>query len=244
MWWRTLGRLRSDWEGYAAKDPLWAILTFPEKKERRWEEGVFFETGRREIEELLVYAGSLGIPLGRQRALDFGCGVGRLTRALAAHFDQAYGVDISATMLQLARDYNAHLPNCTFVQNTDPALGALPAAGFDLIYSNLTLQHMPPRYIKRYLRGMAGRLRPGGLLIFQLPHRRQLSRRSDQLRSLLYEEIYRRYILRAEPSLAMYGVPKRRVLDLLEKTGCRVLDVTLNDAALPEWTGYRYAAVR
>jgi SAM-dependent methyltransferase len=241
--WRTLRRLRSDWEGYAVKDPLWAILTFPERKERRWEEDVFFETGRREIEELLVYAGSLGIPLGRQRALDFGCGVGRLTRALAAHFDQAYGVDISAAMLQLARGYNAHLPNCTFIQNADPSLRALPAGGFDLIYSNLTLQHIPPRYSKRYLRGMAGRLRPGGLLIFQLPDRRQWSR-SAQLRSFLYEEIYRRYLLRLEPSIDMYGVPKQRVITLLEKTGCRVVDVKPDGAALPEWTGYRYAAIR
>jgi len=241
--WRTLERLRSDWNRYAETDPLWAIFTDPERKGHRWESGAFFETGRREVEDLIRYIESLDVELCHRRALDFGCGVGRLTRALADHFDQVCGIDISPVMLELARGYNADVPNCTFLQNTDPSFRALPAGGFDLIYSNATLQHMPPRYSKRFLRGMAGQLRPGGLLIFQLPDRSRMGP-GDRVRSVLYEEIYRRYILRTEPSMDMYGLPKSRVIALLEKSGCRILDVTPNENAGPEWTSYRYAFVR
>jgi len=241
--WRTLARLQSDWDRHAKADPLWAILTDPAMKNRQWELQAFFETGQREIGDLMLYADSLGVELGRRHALDFGCGVGRLTRALAGHFDQVCGVDISPAMLELARAYNAHIPNCAFVQNTEPSFRALPAGNFDLIYSNVTLQHMPPRYTRRYLRGLVKRLRLGGLLIFQLPDQNQMGP-ADRVRSFLYEEIYRRYVLWAESSMDMYGLSKRRVIAFIERNGCRVLDVTPNCAAEPEWTSYRYAAVR
>jgi SAM-dependent methyltransferase len=241
--WRTLAQLQSDWNRYAKADPLWAIRTDLAMKNRQWEPHAFFEAGQREIEDLMRYADSLGVELGRRHALDFGCGVGRLTRALADHFDQVCGVDISSAMLELAREYNAQIPNCVFVQNTEPSFREFPVGNFDLIYSNLTLQHMPPRYMKRYLRGLVRRLRPGGLLIFQLPDQSQMGL-VDRVRSFLYKEIYRRHVLCAEPSMDMYGLRKRRVVAFIERSGCRVLDVTPNCAAGPEWTSYRYAAVR
>jgi trans-aconitate methyltransferase len=240
--WGGLTRVRSDWNRHAETDPLWAVLTHPEKKNRLWDSAAFFETGQHEIDELMRYAGSLGVELARGRALDFGCGVGRLTRALAGHFDQVYGVDISPAMLELARKYNAHIPNCTFVENPDPSFRALPAGKFDLIYSNITLQHMPPRHAMRYLGGLADRLQTGGLLVFQLPSECRATF-AGRLLSILYQEIYRRHVLRAA-TMGMYGVPKQRIIALLEQSGCRVLDVKPNETAGPDWTSYRYAAVR
>jgi hypothetical protein len=67
---------------------------------------------------------------------------------------------------------------------------------------------------------------------------------ADRVRRFLYEEIYRAMFLRAEPSMDMYGLRKWRVIAFIERSGCRVLDVTPNRAAGPEWSSYRYAAVR
>lgn len=241
--WHSLARVRSDWDRHAEIDPLWAILTDPRMKDRRWETEAFFETGRREIDALMHHAASLEVPLVRHRAMDFGCGVGRLTRALAVHFDEVYGVDISPAMLRLAREYNSHIPNCIFVQNPDPSFRAVPVSDFDLIYSTITLQHMPPRHAMRYLRGLVGRLRPGGLLVFQLVDRcrRPLVGRPC---NTLYQEIVRRYLLRAQPAMDVYGLEKQRVIALVEQSGCRMLRVEPNDAAGPHWTSYRYAALR
>ena len=239
--WRSLERVRRDWNRYAEEDPLWAILTDPRKKERGWDAAEFFETGRREIDELMRYAGTLPAQAGRRRALDFGCGVGRLTRALADHFEEVFGVDISPVMIELAHEHNSHVANCRFVQNPDPGFRALPCREFDLIYSNITLQHMPPRFAKRYLRGMAGMLAPGGLLIFQLPGEERMPLRARVWRTL-YEE-YRRYILRAHPSMDMFGVRRERVIALFERSGCRILDIAEMPGD-PERPNYRYAVVR
>jgi trans-aconitate methyltransferase len=129
------------------------------------------------------------------------------------------------------------------VQNTDPGFRTFSASNFDLIYSSVTLQHIPPRHAMRYLRGLIGLLRPGGLLIFQLPSEKR-AKLADRVRSFLYEEIYKRYILRAEPSMDMYGVRKQQVIDFMERCGCRVLGVEPNYMAGPEWSSYRYAVVR
>ena len=235
--------MRSDWDRYAETDPLWAILTNPGTKGRRWDPDAFFETGRQEIEALMQYVRSLPADCGRGRALDFGCGVGRLTRALADHFEEVYGVDISPAMIKLARQYSGHIPKCKFAQNPDPSFRALPAGEFDLIYSNITLQHIPPRHSKRYLQGMMRLLRPGGVLIFQLPSHswRALT---GKLWHLWYEEVYRRCVPGADPLMAMYGVRKGRMIELIEAGGCRLLDVQANGVAGPKWTSYRYAVKR
>ena len=85
---------------------MWAIITWPDKKGRKWKAEEFFYTGKQEIDAVLKHTSSLGIAINRRRALDFGCGVGRLTQALVAHFNHVAGVDIAASMLKMARNYN------------------------------------------------------------------------------------------------------------------------------------------
>jgi trans-aconitate methyltransferase len=234
-----LARVRNDWNRHAHADPLWAILTDPGKKGGGWDPDAFFATGEWEIDEVLRYAATLHVPLGHARALDFGCGAGRLTRALAGHFDEAWGVDISPAMIELARSY---APQAKFVVSQDPSLATLPARDFDFIYSNITLQHMPPRYARRYLLALVGRLRPGGLMIFQLPSESRQPRFVRMVRHL-YNEVLRRNLGGVQPWMDMYGISKAEVLALLESAGTRVLDVRENTAAGPEWTSYRYAVV-
>ncbi len=76
--------LEGIWEAHARHDPLWAILSDPTKKNRGWEIDRFFESGEREVRFLLRDLEK--IPFDKRDALDFGCGVGRLTHALSRHF--------------------------------------------------------------------------------------------------------------------------------------------------------------
>jgi SAM-dependent methyltransferase len=161
---------RRDWEAIASLDPYWAVLSEPDRKHGRWDEAEFFATGEQEVTERLAVADELGLPRGYGEALDFGCGLGRTARALAARFDRCVGLDITVAMLERARELNAHFGNLDFVRadGSEP----LPFADrrFDLVYSSIVLQHLPSAAAARAAIGELARVTaPGGLLCFQLP---------------------------------------------------------------------------
>ncbi len=122
-----LRRHRQDWDDLASLDPYWSVLTEPGKRFGGWDRDEFLRSGQTEIEGLMVAARELGLPQAHEAALDFGCGLGRLTRALARHFGQAWGVDISARMVEQARELHRDVPNCTF-ETTDAEPAAAAAA--------------------------------------------------------------------------------------------------------------------
>jgi trans-aconitate methyltransferase len=169
-----------DWDDLALVDPFWAVLAADGKRGGGWEPTEFFATGEADVEEMLATAAQLGRPTRHERALDFGCGVGRLTRALARRFDEAVGIDVSERMLEHARRLNADTPNVTFASSDEP-----PPEPFDLVVANLVLQHLPSKALARvYIGRLIKATRPDGLLVFQLPTKLPLARRLQPRRRL------------------------------------------------------------
>jgi SAM-dependent methyltransferase len=167
----TFDDLKNTWTALGEADPLWAILTNEESEGGGWDLDAFFASGKAEITSVMAEVDSLGLAFERARALDFGCGVGRLTRALGARFDEAHGVDIAPTMLDLGRRLNEGHPNLVFHLNQQPDLGLFPTNHFDFVYSRIVLQHMAPEYAARYIEEFVRVVRPGGLVAFQIPSR-------------------------------------------------------------------------
>src|SRR3954447_8717775 len=95
----SFDQVRADWTRLGAEDPLWAVLVDPDKRGGRWDAEEFLAVGRRDVEAHRQWLARLGLPTTWSTALDFGCGAGRLTQALAAHADEVIGVDVSAPML-------------------------------------------------------------------------------------------------------------------------------------------------
>jgi 2-polyprenyl-3-methyl-5-hydroxy-6-metoxy-1,4-benzoquinol methylase len=220
------------WNEIAGQDPMWAILAYPEGKYGGWSERDFFRHGIQRVEEFLAHGLGLGRPAGHQTALDFGCGIGRLTRALASHFDTVRGVDISATMIQRALELNGDVANAEFTCNTRPDLAIFQDATFDLVACDIVLQHLPDRRtVQGYLAEFVRVLRPDGLLVFQLPTSLPLAVRIQPRRSayrlmrrvgLPARTLYWRLGLHPNRMLA---VPSPRVIAWLESRGATVLDV-------------------
>ena len=207
---KSLRRHQQDWEALGRVDPLWAVLTSPTRRHGRWDTAEFFATGTRDVGALMETAGSLGLPQRRDKALDFGCGVGRLSRALTAHFGECVGVDISAPMLAQAEELNRDSDRCRFVLNTAGDLRVFESSSFDLVYTRYVLQHLPTRaMVRSYLSEFIRVLRPGGLLVFQLPSRIGLLHRLQPRRRL--------YSL-----LRWLGVNERLLLEKLELTPMRM----------------------
>ena len=161
--------LKKNWDEFGRQDPLWSILTDPTKKGNRWKPEDFFKTGQSEIESVIKYIESLGVSYSRKRALDFGCGVGRLTQALCQYFDECCGIDIAPSMIELAKQYNRHGAKCQYYLNEDDDLKLFEDNFFDFIYSKIVLQHIKPEYSKNYIREFLRILAPKGLLVFQIP---------------------------------------------------------------------------
>ncbi len=224
-----------DWDDLALVDPFWAVLAADGKRGGGWELSEFLSTGEADVEQLLGTAAQLERPSHRERALDFGCGVGRLTRALARRFDEAVGVDVSERMLEHARRLNADTPNVTFTNAEHP-----PAGRFDLVVANLVLQHLPSRALARvYIRRLIEAARPDGLVVFQLPTRLPLAQRL-QPRRRLYSALRthlspeRLHAAGFHP-VRMLALPEADVRDTVDRAGATVAHT--EDAAA---AGLRY----
>jgi SAM-dependent methyltransferase len=138
-------------------DPLWAIMTEADKRHGGWADDEFFATGEREVRQILDWASVHGLPARHARALDFGCGVGRLTRALAGSFDRCLGVDISPRMVGRARARHAGVAGLSFAVGSGEGIDE---EAFDLV---LTL-------IVRTIAALAAAVRPGGVLVLSIPN--------------------------------------------------------------------------
>jgi ubiquinone/menaquinone biosynthesis C-methylase UbiE len=174
-------QLRKHWNRFGETDPLWAIISQHDKSRNRWQIDEFLRTGEADVAGVMENIRSLVINLRLSRALDFGCGVGRLTQALANHFEEVCGVDIAPSMIRLAKSYNRHGEKCRFYVNDRADLRLFDGATFDFIYSLITLQHMEPQYAKAYLREFLRLLGRQGVLVFQMP--------SEQVRSTFFAQI-------------------------------------------------------
>jgi SAM-dependent methyltransferase len=119
-------------------------------------------------------------------ALDFGCGVGRLTQPLSSRFSSCVGIDISQQMIEKAEAMNAN-GRCRYIVSADQHL-PFADASVSFIYSNIVLQHMPAELAKGYLREFVRILANGGILVFGVQERfvvTGLSMRLDQIRGIL-----------------------------------------------------------
>jgi SAM-dependent methyltransferase len=156
-----------EWEDLAQLDPLWAILTDRGHQFGGWDANEFFASGEREVGELMQ---SCGLGAGDNgRALDFGCGVGRLSRALCAYFGEVHGVDISEQMIRLAKE---HTPSCHFQVNQTDDLSLFPDNFFDFVYSNIVLQHQRTKELAAsYIREFVRVTRRAGTIVFQVPYK-------------------------------------------------------------------------
>lgn len=204
-----------NWTQLGKEDPMWAILSGKEKRGNKWEKEEFFSTGREDIKNILDKIQESGFSVRFGTALDFGCGIGRLSQALAARFEKVHGVDISESMIQQARQHNAFGDAVTYHLNVKSDLSLLPRNHFDFICSIIVLQHIRPEYQVLYIADFMELLAPGGVAFFQTIHARGLRAAAP---GWLVDE-YRRIKHKGRSYLPMYGVTPSTVRKVIEEHG-------------------------
>jgi len=224
----SLDHTKRTYEKFGREDPLYAVLTTDQFRHGQ-NEDQFFASGREEIARVMTRVGAVGIEVARGRALDFGCGVGRLTQALADHFERVVGVDIAASMVERARQANRHGDRVQYLVNAVDDLRALESGSFDFVYSNITLQHVPPEASRRYIAEFMRVLRPGGAAVFQVPSGRPYPAGGWQ--EWLYR-VRRQYLrrlwktLRGKPPYEMHYVARPAVEQIIDAGAGRLVEVT------------------
>jgi SAM-dependent methyltransferase len=170
---RLFDHVNRSWQHLGETDPYWSVLTAPQYRGKPSAEHIarFFASGEPEVDCLRMALARSGNSLDEKRScLEYGCGLGRITRHLAPNFDRMIGVDISAAHLKIASEL-AEKDGVRGVEwlhlETLDKLATLPEV--DLIYSLIVLQHNPPPVIERILSTFARILKPGGIAYFQVP---------------------------------------------------------------------------
>ncbi len=220
-----LWQVRRHWDSFARKDPFWAVLTTAGKEANQWKIEEFFASGQSEVDAALAAIQARLPGLGRSRALDFGCGMGRITQALARHFDRVAGIDISADMLAHARRHNRHGDRVDYQHNAVAHLGRFADGAFDLIFSVITLQHMAPEYSRRYLAEFMRICAPGGAVYFQLPAGTVRAARRSWYPPTIAKNIWRRInaFLALHPAMEMNSLPRAEVEAIIRAAGGEIV---------------------
>lgn len=160
-------RMRGDWERRAREDAAYYVA-FGRRKQDSDE---FFASAggaltaiRSEWRRLAPAGGA-----ARTAALEIGCGPGRLMRPLSEDFDSIAGVDVSPTMVDLARGNLAAAPGARVELSNGWDLASFASASIDFCYSYAVFQHIPERaVVLSYMREACRVLKPGGAFRFQV----------------------------------------------------------------------------
>ena len=223
---RLLKHVQASWEILGREKPHWSVLTqdayLPQNIDSNMKR--FFETGEGGITVLNQAASRAKRALPKDGAcVELGCGVGRVTFALARLFRYVTGIDISYSHLSLAESYkkNNHIENVSLVlMDSLKTLEDLPS--FDFFYSTIVLQHNPPPLIHRMLRIIFNKLNSGGMAYFQIPVAREgYSFSIDAYLSSID----------ARKTMEMHIFPQVYLFKLLEEYGLRLLDIQRDNAA-------------
>ena len=157
--------MRRFWDRRAREDAFYFVdnrLRFRDPDVDR-----FWKEGEVALDTMLAAAAKEVRP--GESVVDIGCGIGRLTRPLAARASQVWAVEISAEMLELARKYNAGLENIHWLLGDGDSLAGIADESVDGIVSLVVFQHIPdPEVVMSYVREMGRVLKAGGWAAFHV----------------------------------------------------------------------------
>jgi ubiquinone/menaquinone biosynthesis C-methylase UbiE len=235
-------QVRADWTRLGAEDPLWAVHVAPDKRGGGWGVEEFLELGRRDVDRARALLGRLQLPTSWDRVLDFGCGAGRLSQALAEHAREVVGVDVSPPMLAKARELDRSGGRCAFVLSEDPDLRAFDDGSFDLVYTERVLQHLPRPALEGYLAEFVRVLRPGGVAVLHCTTRPLWTARGIVWRFAPGAIVRwaQRVLLRYPAPMRMTALPESRLAALVAAAGGEVVDSVPVHEPETHWNARRY----
>jgi ubiquinone/menaquinone biosynthesis C-methylase UbiE len=164
-------------------------------------------------------------------------------------------VDVSEAMVNHARESadRSAVANAHFVVNAEPSL-PFDDGAFDFAITWIVLQHLPPSLTRTYITELLRVVKPGGILVFQLPGELLVSSHSRSawkrrlMTALPNEWVQQIHRFRAGKTdtreLPMHGVRRHKVIQYVEERGGQVVAVIEDNAAGSAWRSFHYFVQR
>ncbi len=158
--------MQEDWNARAREDAHYYVAF----GRRNQDDDEFFATGEEMARSLAVDLRRLPPGNARaRRALEIGCGPGRLMKPMSRYFGEIHGVDVSDEMVHLAAEKLRNVRHAHVHHAPDSTLAAFADDSFDFVYSYAVFQHIPSRdVVCGYLREARRVLKVGGILRCQI----------------------------------------------------------------------------
>lgn len=225
-----LAHTETTWTRLGEQEPHWSVISAERFRQNELAEHreEFYASGQGDVDTFLAFLARNEVdPMPFQRVLEYGCGVGRVTRFLAERFPEVLACDISPSHLKQAslymHDCGRTNVKCVRIQNIADIAGP---ADVDAVFCVIVLQHNPPPTMVAILERLLARLRAGGVAYFQVPtHAADYAFRLDD---------YMAHGL-GSGHIEMHYLPQRRIFQIARDCGCDVLEVREDD-----WVGRRH----
>lgn len=221
-----LDKYLAQWERNANADPMWAILS-DRQRAGAWDIDEFFATGQREVDTVFaIIARSVGA-VGNETFLDFGCGMGRISRALGKRFQRGFAIDISPRMIELACEYNRAMEGrVAFLVNQKEDLSQIATNSISFVYSHIVLQHIPAAAQLAFISEFLRVLEPDGIAAFQTPTGR-VPRIGELIREAVpsfIKQPIKRLLARPQTdvTMEMNTVSESSVAGIVDRAGCEL----------------------
>jgi len=162
--------MKNDWNERANVDPMYFVRTQFNQTEKE------FWSGQKQRDNKI-----LGINTSRfakitkgkvpkkMKALEIGCGIGRILVPMSEIFGEVIGIDISSKMVEIGQENTKDIPNCKVLQNNGKDLSMFSDNYFDFCYSIIVFHHIPDKkIIEEYFQEISRVLKTYSIFRFQI----------------------------------------------------------------------------
>lgn len=172
-----------------------------------------------------------------RRVIDIGCGLGRVSFALAEHFGEVVGVDLAIALIEEAQSRSTS-PQVSFKPMTSLQLEPGVVSAYDTVFANEVLYLVSWHVLSQYAQDAFRILRPRGEFVFQLNMQpiSLITRLSWKFRHILYFWGIKKWRgWPTGPGYERFFHPVDKVRRMLEQVGFRVERISIGRSIRQTW---------